>query len=718
MRPLTLSLRNFRAHRSLDVDLTLPGCYSITGPNGRGKSSILIAIDFALFGERGEAAEYVNTDGDGSMSVELVFEHANDLYRVRRQVTRGKATLDLEIRGGPNEDEWASFSRETAKETQAFIEQTLGFSRATLRASSLLMQSDAGAFANATPRERKRILGEVLGLDRYDKLLDTVRADLADVKATEQRLAGRIEAIGSYDDLAALARTLSQDTAAAQARQNDLAQQLEAAEQAAADHAAEWERLRDQHARRRELDAEHRAATERASALRRIDTEAQAAREKADGMRTDIARLQTLADEHAGMTADLAALEHQERVRADLIRDRDQHHKEHVRLIEHCDDLAAQSAAVSAQIVALDEAENPVCEVCHQDLHDEARATARASYVKDRDEIDAHLLPLRVAAREAEQAAEAIVIPDEMTGVAELRTRIAELASAPAELAGARATLAGYEETIARADAPEHRDAVILANESEETLARMLHELPPVDAAAEATAQQAALTAQADATSLRQQATTARDTLLDLSRRLEDTRGKLDQLEEIADQATALSIRRGHLQHLERAYGPNGIRLLILENAAIPAIEHEANQVLAVLGGKPATEDWHVELRTQAEKKTGGLRDELDVVVHVPGGTRSYQNTSGGEQERVAIALRLGVARLLAQRRGADCQLLALDEPSHLDEEGKAALIDLLAERASDYELILLISHDSDLRDRFDHSIVVEPSAELAEVAA
>lgn len=127
----------------------------------------------------------------------------------------------------------------------------------------------------------------------------------------------------------------------------------------------------------------------------------------------------------------------------------------------------------------------------------------------------------------------------------------------------------------------------------------------------------------------------------------------------------------------------------------------------------------HVALLIVAlELKTGGTRDALDVIVHTgPAIATDYSQLSGGEKTRVAIALRLGVARLLANRCGADCQLLALDEPDALDQAGKEALVEILQERAGAYRTVLLISHDSDLQGRFDHHLHVDARDPVAVAA-
>jgi len=88
-------------------------------------------------------------------------------------------------------------------------------------------------------------------------------------------------------------------------------------------------------------------------------------------------------------------------------------------------------------------------------------------------------------------------------------------------------------------------------------------------------------------------------------------------------------------------------------------------------------------------------------------GERPYETFSGGERTRINLALRIALARLLAHRRGAESRLLAIDEPEFLDEQGTAALVDVLRDLQADFDRILLISHVPALRDSFDQVLTV-----------
>src|SRR5437899_2831654 len=105
LNPLRITADNYRSFAELD--LTLPtGCVAVVGENGAGKSSIVNAIDLALFGPPSRnLGDFLSEDAfDAELVLELEFEHRGELYRVRRGYSpkgRGKTTLDFEQAENP-----------------------------------------------------------------------------------------------------------------------------------------------------------------------------------------------------------------------------------------------------------------------------------------------------------------------------------------------------------------------------------------------------------------------------------------------------------------------------------------------------------------------------------------------------------------------------------------------------------------------------------------
>lgn len=154
--------------------------------------------------------------------------------------------------------------------------------------------------------------------------------------------------------------------------------------------------------------------------------------------------------------------------------------------------------------------------------------------------------------------------------------------------------------------------------------------------------------------------------------------------------------------------------ILMLENA-IPVLEDEANRILE----KISASGMRLHIETQkALKSKDELVDTVDIVVRDRVGERPYEAFSGGERMRLDLALRLSLSKLIATRSGSKIQTLIIDEAfAPLDEDGISRMRSCLAFLEQAYPLVLVITHDDDLRDSLGAQIVVAPGAQGSTVA-
>lgn len=76
---------------------------------------------------------------------------------------------------------------------------------------------------------------------------------------------------------------------------------------------------------------------------------------------------------------------------------------------------------------------------------------------------------------------------------------------------------------------------------------------------------------------------------------------------------------------------------------------------------------------------------------------------SGGEEDVVSLALRLAISQMIAERAGQPLSMLVLDEIfGSLDEDRRAAVMDLLRRLADRFPQVILITHIDSVRDGFD----------------
>ncbi len=158
---------------------------------------------------------------------------------------------------------------------------------------------------------------------------------------------------------------------------------------------------------------------------------------------------------------------------------------------------------------------------------------------------------------------------------------------------------------------------------------------------------------------------------------------------------------------LEKACGKDGVPALLIEQA-LPELETQANDILDRLSAGSMS----VRFITQADYKTKKREDKketLDIMIHDSVGTRAYELFSGGEAFRVNFAIRLALARVLAQRAGARLQTLVIDEGfGSQDLQGKQRLIEAINLVRHDFAKILVITHLEELKDAFPARIEVE----------
>lgn len=231
MRPVLLEMEGFASFRERAlVDFEDADYFAIVGPTGAGKSTIVDALTFALFGSaprwgRKNAVSMALSPHGNRAVVRLVFELAGQRYVVAREVRRtGQSTTaknqrlerlpSVTSRGEP--DEITESLAADSKVTEA-VEKLLGLTFEQFRQCVVLPQNAFAEFLHSTPKDRQEILLRLIGAEHYEVVrgeanqraqaardrvehLDRTLADLGDATpeaeaaaaAREQTLAGLV----------------------------------------------------------------------------------------------------------------------------------------------------------------------------------------------------------------------------------------------------------------------------------------------------------------------------------------------------------------------------------------------------------------------------------------------------------------------------------------------------------------------------------------------
>ena len=149
-----------------DIDFSGFNLACISGANGAGKSSLLEAITWALFGEARRRDDAVINLQANTAEVTLDFYYEGTLYQVQRSKPRDKSTV-LEFRA-MSPDGWRVLTESTMRGTEELIRRTLHLDYETFINASFFLQGKADLFAQQRPGDRKRILSGILGLEVWE----------------------------------------------------------------------------------------------------------------------------------------------------------------------------------------------------------------------------------------------------------------------------------------------------------------------------------------------------------------------------------------------------------------------------------------------------------------------------------------------------------------------------------------------------------------------
>jgi exonuclease SbcC len=177
MIPIKLSMRNFMPYRDNVPPLRFGGIHTacICGDNGNGKSALIDAMTWALWGRaRSKSDDDLIHSGQTEMEVEFDFAVGNQSYRIIRKHSRpqrrgssGKTMLEFQV---ATKDGFRAITGNSISQTQQHIINTLHMDYDTFVNSAYLRQGRADEFTKQAPSKRKEVLGNILELSLYDEL--------------------------------------------------------------------------------------------------------------------------------------------------------------------------------------------------------------------------------------------------------------------------------------------------------------------------------------------------------------------------------------------------------------------------------------------------------------------------------------------------------------------------------------------------------------------
>lgn len=213
MRPLELEVEGFTAFRDrTTVEFRDADLFALSGPTGAGKSSVIDALTFALYGS---VARYGDrrlvspliSQGKVEARVRLDFALGEQAFRVARVVRatgRGGATTKearlerLDRADGGAEAGVVENLAGDADGVSAAVARLLGLTFEHFNTCVVLPQGEFARFLHEKPAERQDLLVELLGLGMYDRMREQAnqraRAASVEREMLDRRLAELAEA--------------------------------------------------------------------------------------------------------------------------------------------------------------------------------------------------------------------------------------------------------------------------------------------------------------------------------------------------------------------------------------------------------------------------------------------------------------------------------------------------------------------------------------------
>lgn len=721
MRPLGIELTNFRSYWQETIDLAALRVALINGKNGNGKSTLIDAITFPLFGKGSDKDcsldDYVRL-GQTDMTNTLTFELDGVVYRVIRSRGKGsKSGLELQQQVG---GEWLSKSGPTMPETQEAIKKLLRMDYDGFIASAFVVQGEADKFSKQKPSERKATLANILGLDAYSELESKAKERAKAVDIDIQVVKRQVEEIQARTAGKAGMETQLQDLEMEIFNTESLISQKEAELQALVEKRATLQaselRIRDIDGQIASLEREIRSLNgqlpelqNRAENARKIVANKDVILDKAkeaETVRQQVEQMDQVAAKHTELQLERGKLQNQlTQLNGEVTQAR-------ANLEGSIRQLQSQLEAARKQAKPLEglQCDNPTCQLIRGAVEAKYRIPGLETEVKSAQEF---LASERYKDRfaEAEERLNSELATHEVasanlqydsTSHRDLKTRLVDLQKY-------EALIPRLETAQVAIDQAEQRIAEITAGvtDKQNTIGTLQIDRLALQGDADE-AKELSVEISGNEAQLR----IYRDQLGGLQAKQGAVKKSLDEIAELEVKQTGLTANLEALAadhrdwtDIAKACGKNGIQAMIIENA-IPEIERESDNLLARMSGGR----FSITLETQKASKTAKVAETLDIKISdlELNGVRVYETFSGAEKMMVDLSIRIALSKLLTRRAGATIRTLVLDETSSaLDAANRAKFLEIIGTLKDDFDLVLVISHQEDIQDAFQQRIDV-----------
>lgn len=183
-----VELNNFRSHEHFVFTPKVEGVTALRGRNGSGKTSIVSAVAWALYGTKPSGVSKnldlrrKDAQKDDKASVTVTLLIGDDTYTIQRRMKNTGAT-EADIWVETENSEQKHVAGPAARDTTEHVQRLLGMDESGFETAVYFAQKQGDAFVASKPNERRTIVEKITGISGVSLALEENKANLREVNA-------------------------------------------------------------------------------------------------------------------------------------------------------------------------------------------------------------------------------------------------------------------------------------------------------------------------------------------------------------------------------------------------------------------------------------------------------------------------------------------------------------------------------------------------------
>jgi exonuclease SbcC len=687
-----VQLENIRSH----VKSTVPfarGFNCLVGGLGCGKSSVLYAIDFALFGDPlGRSYEYLLREGTDNGKVAVQFIQNGKNYKITRGLKRrgkgiGQDFDELKLFEGENVI--ASLKSEAVDEQFKAI---TGLDKELFREIVWVRQEHLKELLDTRPRDRQTRLDELFGLSDYNTAWTNIANYQRDYE-TEKRVYEKDPDVVGMEKLSAEYNRTVEEFSHVEIELHETEKRLNEAKKALEKADSTLKKLEET---RLQLEKLKQTETETLTNLKNLEDSSESLAEKIEAKKNAVEnlnqRLNAMETQMKTYKEELTAIGISPDQPTEALRNYLTTFEDQVSSLKGEQEAAAKGIRDDQKRVSELSAQNR-CPLCLQSISQEYKNNLVQKLQKENSERQKTIDQLKNEISEVQRTKNKANttfsnLQTIMPRIDDLKTRIDEESKALDEIS------------------QEFGSKQSLEKEMRQQLEALRVEISKLDVSQLEDAKTQKDQAQHQFYTVQSDLRAKEDSKKYLVQRLDETKERIDQAQQKMERMEKIVKVVEIISSVRDAY--RGIQPK-LRSEFVKVLRNFVQQVLdSLVGGEGSLINVLIdETYTPYVKSEGGVEREVS-------------NLSGGERTLLAFAYRLGLGQLIMQSRtGHGLTMLLLDEPTESlgREDGS---IDRLAEAIARFkaiEQIIAVTHSEAFAEKAEHVITLEKEAGISKVS-